>query len=503
MRGVLGNVSAQLVVILVSLVTVPIGLHYFGPGQYGAWLVIESILVILGLSQYGIRTASAALIAAESSSAARRHILVRALAILALISFFLIAATLILTFFETLWMKLFGNIPSGLAHDAYRASFIVLLFYLIRLPLVVFSSAFTGVQDTHLERLYISILPYSLGFVSLLVTISINGDLITLAWLTGIAHLVAAIGSGLHLFIRHPGFRPGRNGDFHQNSVANHELTRRLFRSGNKFFIVGIAAIFVWGTDNLVISVLSGAGNVTPYAVTFRAFMVAYAGLSVVNFALWPMLAKAVTAKDWIWVGSVYRTLLSVLPILGSAIWIGGIAFAQPVIEMWAGPAGYGGSLVVFALGAYAYLLSQIGTTSSFLSATNAPQVGLAVSEAVINLVLSIVLFYWLGIGGVAVATALAALLTAFWALPRVIARNTGGRVATPWRTIGHHFLFAVVPAVSAMLLISHYLEGVNRHVTAAVILAAYLLASWLLLPVADRSELRVMIRRLLPIGRT
>ena len=75
---IIGSTSiylAKIVSIIVSLISIPLGIHYFGPVKYGIWMVISSILAYIELSQFGVNTATSVLIAKETNKNNQRSIL--------------------------------------------------------------------------------------------------------------------------------------------------------------------------------------------------------------------------------------------------------------------------------------------------------------------------------------------------------------------------------------------------------------------------------------------
>ena len=64
--GTASSYGTNIVSIIVGLISVPIGLHYFGPIRYGVWAVISSVITYLNLSNLSINSATPVLIAKAS-----------------------------------------------------------------------------------------------------------------------------------------------------------------------------------------------------------------------------------------------------------------------------------------------------------------------------------------------------------------------------------------------------------------------------------------------------
>ena len=492
LKGLASSAGAQITSVVVGLASVPIGLGYLGPLKFGIWMVISSIVAYLGLSQFGTGTASTALIAKHVERQSQGAILRRTFRLLCYFALVLIVLAGMAAMFPGRWAMLFGDITDTARREAISAAVAMMVLCLLRLPTVAFTSAFIGLQEVHLERLYVVVLPTILSFFALLLTIYLAGDLVMLACLTGGGQLLAGLLAGLHFVMRHRDLMFGS-----LSRTSDVAVTKDLLASGSRFFFIGIAAMVVWNTDNLVISYFLGPENVTVYAITFKLFAAAFSIFVVANSVLMPMFGSAFGRNDWAWIGDIYRNALSIMATLGGLVWVGGIVFAEPIISLWTGLSGYGGGMVVFALGGYGYVLSAVNLHANLLSGMNATRAMLwiGIAEAVVNFALSVIFIRWWGIGGVALGTFMSALLTVYWLLPKDVARQTQSRVKVSWSPIMRHFWLAVLPGIGAAYLISGVMHGVGIWVAGAGLCTTYLAISWLLLPLEAQAMLMRIVR--------
>ena len=477
--GVSSGYVSQVISIVIGIASVPIGLTYFGPVRYGIWVVITSILTYLNASQFGIGTATSTLIAKAPQRSEQQAILSYSFALLIISSLIFLLLTLVAGKYSHSWLPIFGNIPSYLQDETIMATVILAILFLIRLPMIPFATAFAGLQQLHFERLYSVILPALTNFIGLIAVVHSEGDLVMLAVLNGLGTIIIGLVSATHIFMLYKDLRPKWPKELLSNPIA-----KRVIVSGGRFFIVGLASMIVWNTDNLVISYFLGPEHVSAYAVTFKLLTVAYSIYVVINATLWPMYGKAAGENNWVWINKIYRDITTALPVLGGLTWIGGILFARDIIHLWTGPAGYGGALVVFALGGYGYTVSLNNIHASFLGGINVVILWLGILEAVFNLGLSLILVNLLGIGGVALGTFLAALLSVTWLLPLYVYRKTQGKVSIDWHPIIRHALYAVVPFVSVALILNGYPMKWWFDVSIKIlIIILYLVISWKMLP--------------------
>jgi O-antigen/teichoic acid export membrane protein len=479
--GALSHSFAQGIGIVTGLLSVPIGLHYLGVTKYGVWMVIQSLLVYLSTSQFGIGTVAAALMTKATNFHDQKTVLFKAFILLACCGFVFLGIIALGSFYPSIWSAVLGEIPFTLKEEAINAALILAFLYLLKLPFIAFSAGFIGLQEVYLERFYVAILPPIFNLLALLLTVHFSGGLAMLSLLVGLVNFAISIISGLHFFIRHQKLIP-RIGE----SLGTHPTLFDMLHGGAYFFVGGLAAMVVWYTDNLVISYFLGPDYVTAYSITFKLFTIAFSVFTVINAALWPMFGRAAGQEEWGWIATTYNNSMLLLPILGGLVWIGGISFSKDIIYLWVGASGYSDAWVVFALGGYGYLLALVNTHASFLGGMNIarPMMWAGISEALVNFALSVYLVKIYGIVGVALGTFLASLITVFWLLPLIIGHQTQGKVKMAWRPFVRHAVIAVLPAVLAVQLINEYFCCGWLSISIRVLLILlYLVISWWLLP--------------------
>ena len=490
LKGLFGGIGAQVVSILIGLAFIPLALDYLGATQFGVWVVLNSIMAYFGLVQGGTGIATVAMISGFSRDARQQISVFRdAIRFLTWTALILMILLLLMVLYPDAWSGVFSKLTSNEKDEAVWACVFLIFPYLCRFPATVFSTAFVGLQELHLERFYVSMLPTTLNFVALLITIHFHGGLILLAGLTGGANVVSSLAAMIHFFARH--------GTLIRNNchIPSLERERKFIHSSLRFIVASSMAIIVWNTDSLVIGYFSGQEQVTAYAVTFKIFMAGFILVTSIAQALWPMFGTEGGNENWEWINRVYGHTLILLPILGGLIWIGGILFAKPIIILWAGETGYGGSLVVFALGGYAYMISTGSVHASLLSGLNIIVLWMAILEAVLNLMLSVVLIHYFGIGGVALGTLLASLFTVCLFGPVIVKRETKGYVSMPWQKVLRFFFTVVLPFVFVAQLTSTYFTSYTVILVGVGIILCYLYVSWKTMNTTARNKILHVLR--------
>lgn len=475
----ISNYGAIIVSIVVSLISVPIGLNYFGSVRYGIWLVIASVLAYLRITDFGIGLSTLTFISQTSEPSHHRIILRRSIGLLAVISVASIAVTIILTSLFPEWVTILGKIPLNLWEETSSALFTIVILTLLQLPMTIFLSAFSGLQQVHWNRIY-EVFHSIVNLGALISTVLVGGNLITLAVLKGLGGLIVGIAAGIHLFLSHPQVCPQFN-----ERVKDAPPINLLFTSGIRFLFLQIGVLIIWNTDNIVISYYLGPEKVTPYAITFKLFQMGLTMVTASIIGLWPMYGRTFGQGDWHWIQRTYNrsTFLQIIP--GGLVWIGGIIFSQLIINMWAGPLAYGGLLVVFALGGYVYISSFGGVNHSLINGLNPTNIVVifGIIEATLNLVISLILVKPFGIGGVALGTFIASLAVNTWFPPLYIRYRTSRKVNLEIKPILTHAVIVISCVVLSLILVLYSHEGWMRFVGGITIIMGYLVLSWRVVP--------------------
>ena len=183
--------------------------------------------------------------------------------------------------------------------------------------------------------------PSWVGFLSLIanviILISINaltrftaGSLLYLAAITVVSPILVALIGGAVLYHRRlkiyrPAFR-----------LINFSYAGSLLSLGYKFFLIQMAVLIVFYTDNLIIAHLFGPAEVTTYNVAFKYFNAINALFVIAITPYWSAFTEATIKNDTAWMIQTYHYLQKLWAGL-VAIVIVMIIVAEPVYALWIG----------------------------------------------------------------------------------------------------------------------------------------------------------------------
>lgn len=390
------------IVLLVNALSIPITVRYLGPEQFGVWITISTTLSLLVVLDLGVASALTNLIseayAKDSKELASRYATSAFwMMVLIAVSLGLIGAAL---WPIIAWGSLFhleGTAKILSASHAVATAYIVFLF---GLPAGLAAKMLGGYQELRTANIFAAIgsIANLLGVV--LVT-RLHGGLSVLIGVSSGAAVAANASCLVWLWSRHkPWLTPSRR--YWSRTVA-----RQLMAGGSELFILQLAGLIVFNSDNFVIAHYLGPIDVTPYSVTWKLVGYAAALQIIVTPALWPAYAEAWVRGDVRW---IRRTLANVMAAtIGVALTASAVLliWGKQIIALWAGAPAVPSQSLIVAMCFWVVLSTFMGNTATVLSATNETrlQAWLSVLAAAVNLWGSIFLVQRIGSLGVILAT--------------------------------------------------------------------------------------------------
>lgn len=184
-------------------------------------------------------------------------------------------------------------------------------------------------------------------------------------------------------------------------------LFKDLFNLGGKFFIIQIAAIILYSTDNIIITQLFSPAEVTPYQIAHRYFGIILMGFTIVVTPFWSAITEAYTKGEMAWIKNSIKKLIQLWCLMFLALTIM-LVFSDKVYHLWIGYKVF----IPFSLSAAWALFVGIQSINtifvSFLNGTGKVklQMFIGIIAAIINVPLSILLAKYFNMGVVGVISA-------------------------------------------------------------------------------------------------
>jgi putative peptidoglycan lipid II flippase len=184
--------------------------------------------------------------------------------------------------------------------------------------------------------------------------------------------------------------------------------------------IIGVSVnqINVLIDRTLASQIVEGGISALNYANRLNLFVQGLFVLSI-STVMYPMISKMAAAKDMVGLKKVLSESISGINLLVIPATVGAMVFAEPIVRMLFGRGAFGEQAVAltsyalffYALGMVGYGLRDVLSRAFYsLQDTRTPMINAAIA-VVLNIILNIVLSRYLGIGGLALATSISALL--------------------------------------------------------------------------------------------
>lgn len=185
-------------------------------------------------------------------------------------------------------------------------------------------------------------------------------------------------------------------------------LRKRILGFGLRLFIIQLAAMIIFTTARLMVSLFVNPAEVVIYDAAFKVFSLVMMVHGLLMTTLWSSFTHAYTQQDWPWIHRTLRRLilLMVPVILGCTV----LAVISPrLIGWWLGSKQVGGSMLYFLFAVMVVLSCWSNIFSYFLNGIGKIHLQFysAIIAAAINLPLSYLfaVSFGLGISGVVFGT--------------------------------------------------------------------------------------------------
>ena len=317
---------------LVSVWLVPLTMHYLTPATYGTWVTISAMSTLLTFLDLGIGNGlrnQLTQVVARPDPALARQLVSTAYALFGVLQAAFVASLLLLARYVP-WAQVLNS--SLDMHHLRRVVLIVAVAMAFKLVLDLLSSVLLALQAAGWVN-FINFLSnglVGLGTYGLSRFSPPRLEYLALV-VAGSPLLVLGITSGLLYGRRLAAYRP---------SLAHIRFQQagRLLSLGYAFFVIQLAYLVVFYTDNLLINHFFGPTAVAAYTTAFRYFSLASTLFGLVMVPYWSAFTQAFTQGDVAWMRQTHRLMYRLWAgLVGLVVLM--VVLAQPVYHAWVGEA--------------------------------------------------------------------------------------------------------------------------------------------------------------------
>jgi O-antigen/teichoic acid export membrane protein len=404
--GVSGLVSKG-AVLLVNLLSVPIAVRYLGAVQFGIWATISTSLSLLLVLDFGIANTLTNLIseafARDDKQLAGRYASTAFWLSIGIAAGLGLVGVLIWPFVNWNYVFHVEGVPGGVVSRAVAVAYGV---FLIGMPAGLGTKMLGGYQELRIANIFATV-GSAASLAGVIVVTRLNAGLPSLIGASSGALILANIACLLWIWLyRKPWLSPAPG----KTSI---DVGRRLLQSGSEFFLIQLAGLVVFNSDNLVIAHFVGAAEVTPYNVTWRLVSYASALQTLMLPAVWPAYSEAFARGDMAWVRRAYGRLMKLTTLTTGGACLLLMLFGQTMIRHWAGSAAVPSHSLVIAMCVWVMISTIANNEACLLVATSNTrlQAKIGIAAAGINLACTIWLVQRIGVLGVILGTIISYLI--------------------------------------------------------------------------------------------
>lgn len=413
--AVLSNGGARVLTAITPFLTVPIVARSLGREGYGAYVVVSSVATLLPVLEFGLGLSLVSALSRtdESDHVGRRRYTSSAFFLLALLAGAILVVTLAITPFVN-WSSLLG--VNGVVEPGQTelAVLTVIVAFCIALPANLIQKVALGVGRSTAPALW-QLLAAPVIVAAALMVGAFRPTLVNFIAAVYVTPALVGIAVAFYQWRkRHADLRPRVRDVSRESSLS-------LARLGLAFLVTSLAVAVAFQTDTLVLSHILGVEKAATYSVAYRISAVAMIVGQGLCLPLWPYFGQL--TRD----GDVYRLRRVYAIATGFAI-SGGLLFAvsyllfgRTLIRVWVGSDFQPTQGVLWAMSCLAFVqVLQLPANVYFAAAGHRRMLtATAVSMAILNLPLSIILTHRLGQSGPAWSSVVA--VTACMLLPSLV----------------------------------------------------------------------------------
>lgn len=432
--AVVSSSAAKVARLLTQTTIVGITVRYLGIEQYGLWLTVVSALGWLSWGQAGLApglTNAIARAEGQGRIADQGVYFTTAIAVVtAIVVVIFLVGNALLAIGAPVAVGLLGASGTDtLALGSRLVSFlpVALALALLRFPLVLVESAYTGLQSVHVLRMW-EIVGQILCVVAVagLAYAEVRSPLFLLG--AGIAAECGVIGAGLFLVLSlKPHLRPSL-------SKIDLRACRGMLDLSIAYLVLQVAGYLVTNTGTLMLAAFHGPGAVPLFALTMQLYQMASGVWMMFIMGLWGALAEARAVGDWPWIKRAQRQIVLGSMALSIAYSIVLAFGGNWILDLWSGGRVTADRIFLVVTGVmcsvftWAVIHAQIMNALGFVWI----QARAAMANGLLVLALGLLLIPRLGVTGLSLALLLAVALSTAWVYPLLLRRTTEGGSNVP-----------------------------------------------------------------------
>ncbi len=467
---------------VLSFISVPIALNYWGGELYGVWTILISFATYITASGLGIDSATGLLMTKNPNLDTKVGILKKGVKLLVCCGFVAAVILTLVTIFVPDWFRIIGKMDEANYPVARISACIFIAGIILNLPLSAVSNSLQAFGKAYLGTL-VGTLQSILSFVVILLVVGLKLSLpfyvLLFSCNTIFCNLIKLCVVLATIKTTRAAMREDAFAD-NKNSCDNHY--KAIFRMGINMSLYGTALMLIPNLSNLIISNNIDVKSLVPYSLSYKLFIIVVGLIQNVSVALSPLFGAEYGNGNWEWLKDAYRKMfytlipLSVFGLLG-VIWL-----SKPFIKLWTGSFdNYAGSLIYILLAVYFFFVMMSHINHIIINAFNYTSKVWLISwgDGILFLLSSTLLIKCLGVVSVPLGLCLGACLVSSWAYPLLVYKRSERRFVYDFKYLAKNlavfvcsiFAYRIVAGMGLSLVAATILEILGMLATSVVLL--------------------------------
>jgi O-antigen/teichoic acid export membrane protein len=194
-------------------------------------------------------------------------------------------------------------------------------------------------------------------------------------------------------------------------------LLKSMFGPSIHYFIISVAVMVAFHTDNIVISAVFGVAAVANYSLTYKLTDILRQLVGKVVDVLFPGISALDAGREYGKLKTLHNKTMAITLVMGSLALAGTLILGPTVFRWWLGPEFVVNRALLAVFAVIMLVQSLVRVSGTFVAAMGRHRVMSYVSlaEAGLNIAISLILAQFLGVLGVALGTLFSTLLTSGW----------------------------------------------------------------------------------------
>lgn len=388
--------------IIANFLLVPLTINYLDTENYGVWLTLSSFIgwfsfFDIGLGN-GLRNKFAEAKTLGNYKAAQAFVSTAYFTIGSISLFIVIVFFGVNQFIN--WAQLF-NASASLQSELSLLLPIIFAFFGLQLVVKLITSMYQADQNHSIQgKIQFFGQALSLMAIYLLTQIDKSSLLIFGSIFSALPVLILV---GLNFFAFKTTFKAYKP----KFALWKKEYLKEITGLGFKFFVVQIAAMVMFSTDNFIISKLFGPEEVVPYNVAFKYFSIVTMAYTIIITPYWSSFTEAYAKKDFEWIKRSVKNVQKLWLLIPLAL-ILMIFLSDWFYEFWVGDKVNVPLKLSIAMAFFVVMLTFNMIYVNFINGVGKIKLQLVTSliSMTINIPLSIYLGKYLGWGSIGVILA-------------------------------------------------------------------------------------------------